>query len=60
MIIALDIETIPNADMIARLPEPEVALGNLVDPAKIAAKKAAVKVKLEQIYDLGKGGFKVD
>ena len=45
MIIALDIETIPNADMIARLPEPEVALGNLVDPAKIAAKKAAAKSK---------------
>ena len=45
MIIALDIETIPNADMIARLPEPEVALGNLVDPAKIAAKKEAAKSK---------------
>ena len=50
MIIALDIETIPNADMFSRLPEPEVAIGNLVDPAKIAAKKAAVKVK--QIADM--------
>jgi predicted PolB exonuclease-like 3'-5' exonuclease len=50
MIIALDIETIPNADMISRLPEPEVALGNMVDPAKIAAKKEAAKSK--QVADM--------
>ena len=43
MIFALDIETIPNTDMIDRLPEPEVLLGNLVDPAKIRAKQDAAK-----------------
>ena len=43
MIIALDIETIPNTAMIDRLPEPEVPLGNLVDPAKIRAKQDAAK-----------------
>jgi hypothetical protein len=43
MIIALDIETIPNTAMIDKLPEPEVLLGNLVDPAKIRAKQEAAK-----------------
>jgi predicted PolB exonuclease-like 3'-5' exonuclease len=43
MIFALDIETIPNTAMIDRLPEPEVLLGNLVDPAKIRAKQEAAK-----------------
>ena len=43
MIFALDIETIPNTSMIDRLPETEVLLGNLVDPAKIRAKQDAAK-----------------
>ena len=43
MIYALDIETIPNLDMVSRLPETEVAIGNLVDPAKIKAKQEAAK-----------------
>lgn len=47
MIIALDIETIPNVDAIPFLPEPEVALGNTTDPVKVAAKIA--EAKTEQI-----------
>jgi len=43
MIISIDIETIPNADAIPLLPEPDVALGNLKDPDKIAAKVEAAK-----------------
>ncbi|MEO0797331.1 MAG: ribonuclease H-like domain-containing protein [Verrucomicrobiota bacterium] len=50
MNIAFDIETIPNEQMIDRLPEPSVALGNLKDPEKIAAKKASAKQK--QIDDM--------
>lgn len=42
---SIDIETIPNPDMIELLPEPEVALGNLKDPVKIEAKIAEVKRK---------------
>lgn len=38
-----DIETIPNPDMIDRMPEPEVKLGALKDPEKIAAKKTEAK-----------------
>lgn len=45
MIIAIDIETMGDAERVARLPEPEVALGNIKDPAKIAEKIAAAKVK---------------
>ena len=44
MIIALDIETIPNAEMITRLPEPSID-SRLKDPAKIADAKAAAKAK---------------
>ena len=47
MIITLDIETVPNADIIPFLPEPEVKLGNLKDPMKIAEKKAEAKPKKE-------------
>lgn len=43
MIAALDIETIPNPDAVAMLPEPEVKTGNIKDPAKIAAKIAEAK-----------------
>lgn len=45
MIAALDIETIPNPDFFDRLPEPEVATGNLKDPEKIAAKYAEAREK---------------
>jgi len=41
--LAIDIETAPALDKLDQLPEPEVALGNLVDPTKIAAKKAAAR-----------------
>jgi predicted PolB exonuclease-like 3'-5' exonuclease len=50
MIAAFDIETIPNRDMIPFLPEPEVALGNLVDPAKIAAK--IEKARADQVGEM--------
>lgn len=50
MMIALDIETIPNPDMIPLLPEPDVKLGNLKDPAKIAEKKA--EAKRDQVADM--------
>jgi len=43
VIIALDIETIPNLAAVALMPEPEVKLGNLKDPAKIAEKIAEAK-----------------
>lgn len=43
MIYALDIETIPNLEAVALMPEPEVKLGNLKDPAKIAEKIADAK-----------------
>ena len=43
MIFALDIETIPNPDTFAFLPEPK-ASGTLKDPAKIAANIAEKKV----------------
>lgn len=43
MFISFDIETIPNTSMLDRLPEPDVKLGNLVDPAKIQAKKDEAK-----------------
>lgn len=42
-LIAFDIETARIDELAATLPEPEVALGNLVDPVKIAAKKQAAK-----------------
>ncbi|HUX57169.1 MAG TPA: ribonuclease H-like domain-containing protein [Bacteroidales bacterium] len=42
---AIDIETIPNPEMLHLLPEPEVALGNLKDPIKIEAKIADAKQK---------------
>ena len=45
MILAFDIETIPNKDIIPLLPEPEVKLGNLKDPDKIAEKIAGAKSK---------------
>ena len=44
MIVALDIETIGNPEAIALMPEPEVKLGNVKDPAKIAEKIAAAKL----------------
>jgi predicted PolB exonuclease-like 3'-5' exonuclease len=44
MIVALDIETIPNVAMIPRLPEPKID-SRLKDPAKIADAKADAKVK---------------
>lgn len=43
--VVLDIETVPNMEVVHLLPEPEVALGNLVDPVKIEAKKAEAKAK---------------
>jgi hypothetical protein len=41
--LAIDIETEPNPDLIASIPEPEVLTGNLKDPIKIAEKQAAAK-----------------
>ncbi|MEO0797398.1 MAG: ribonuclease H-like domain-containing protein [Verrucomicrobiota bacterium] len=52
MIIAFDIETIPNERMIDRLPAPSVALGNLKDPAKIEAKRAEAKQKQQDSMGL--------
>ena len=43
--IAFDIETIPNEAMIEHLPEPEVKLGNIKDPDKVALKIAEAKQK---------------
>lgn len=45
MIIALDIETMADAERVAAMPEPEVKLGNLVDPVKIRAKKDEAKAE---------------
>lgn len=42
-IVAIDIETMANPALVALLPEPEVALGNLKDPEKIASKTAEAK-----------------
>lgn len=39
----IDIETIPNINMIDRLPEPEVKFGNTKDPEKIKIKKDQAK-----------------
>lgn len=50
MVIALDIETMPNPDMIDRLPVPEIKTGNLKDPEKIAKKLEEAKTK--QIEDM--------
>jgi len=44
MLIAIDIETIPNIDMIDKLPEPSID-ARLKDPAKIADAKAGAKQK---------------
>lgn len=44
MIFAIDIETIPNRDMIPFLPEPEISKV-LKDPVKIAAAKAEAKAE---------------
>lgn len=41
--IALDIETARNESLLDALPPPQVATGNLVDPAKIAAKQEAAR-----------------
>jgi len=46
-----DIETIPNMDMIPYLPDPEVKLGNLVDPKKIFAKEEEARKK--QLENMG-------
>lgn len=51
MIKALDIETIPNVDLIPSLPEPEVAIGNVKDPEKIREKIAEAKKK--QVEKMG-------
>jgi len=53
--ISLDIETIPNEDMIQYLPEPEVKTGNLKDEAKIQAKIEQAKEK--QIADMALNPF---
>lgn len=45
MDVGFDIETMRNGALIGKLPEPEVSLGNLKDPAKIEEKKAAVKAE---------------
>ena len=47
MIAAIDIETMRNKDAIDLMPEPEVKVGNLKDPDKIAAK--IEEAKAEQI-----------
>lgn len=43
MVYVIDIETIPNMDMVSKLPEPDVKFGNIKDPIKIAEKKAEAK-----------------
>lgn len=50
MIVALDIETYPNEEMIDLLPEPEAKVGNIKDPDKIAKKMGEAKAK--QIRDM--------
>lgn len=47
MFYAFDIETMPNSSKIGSLPEPDVKLGNLKDPAKIEEKIA--EARTEQI-----------
>jgi len=42
--LAIDIETEANPDLIASIPEPEVAAGNLKDPFKIAEKQAQARI----------------
>ena len=44
---ALDVETIPNMDIVADMPEPEVKTGNLKDPEKIAEKVKQARKKAE-------------
>jgi 3'-5' exonuclease len=51
MTFTLDIETIPNLTIMSRMPAPEVKLGNLKDPEKIAEKQAEAREK--QIADMG-------
>ena len=46
----LDIETIPNPVKAARLPEPEIKLGNIKNPAKIAERQDAARAK--QLKDM--------
>lgn len=50
MIIALDIETVGNPDVIGLMPNPKVKTGNLKDPAKIAEKVA--EAKRDQVADM--------
>jgi len=45
MTFAFDIETIPDTTKASRMPEPEVAIGNLKDPEKIAEKVNAARDK---------------
>lgn len=40
---AVDIETIPNPEMVNKLPEPDIAIGNLKDPVKIELKKTQAR-----------------
>lgn len=47
MDLAFDIETIRNGSLVGSMPEPDVALGNLKDPAKIAEK--IEKARADQI-----------
>lgn len=42
---AFDIETMRNGSMVDKLPEPELKLGNVKDPEKIAIKKIEAKAK---------------
>ena len=43
--VAFDIETGPDPDLVARMAEPQVAIGNLKDPEKIAEKIAEARQK---------------
>lgn len=45
MVYAFDIETMPISAKIGELPEPEVKLGNLKDPVKIAEKQAEARAE---------------
>ena len=45
MFYAFDIETMPDSSKTGSLPEPEVKLGNLKDPAKIAEKVAEARAE---------------
>jgi DNA polymerase elongation subunit (family B) len=44
MLLSIDIETVANSEAVALMPEPEVKLGNVKDPAKIDAKIAEAKL----------------